>query len=132
MNSPTEPGTDQDQATPETPPVTAPTGKAAKAPKTAPAPGRWKVRLSHPESRKRVVFSSISERRARDWLMRRCPRAEEMYLETPAGGFYSYVVDRLNDDGTDAESWSGFDPDQYVPSGDVQSGVAAGNPDIEG
>ena len=56
-----------------------------------------------------------------------------MYLETPAGGTYSYVVDRINgDDGTDAEFWQGFDPENYVPAGSPQAAISAGNPDIEG
>jgi len=105
----------------------------APAPVKPKGPGYWKVRVSHPQSNKRTVFRSVSEKRARQWLMNRCPYGEEFYLESPAGHTESYVLNRSNEeDGTDAESWAPFNPEDYVPPGEQVPPGAAGWPDIEG
>ena len=96
-------------------------------------PGRWQVRVSHPVSNKRVVFSSISERRARQWLMNRAPRGEEMYLESPTGDTESYVIDRREGDyGEEVDEWQAFDPDAYNPQDVSVPPGTAGWPDVEG
>lgn len=76
---------------------------------------RWNVRLSHPHERKRVVFSSISEKRARRFIANRFPRGEEAYLEGPDGSTESYQHERTGPHGEDAEQWGEFDPEAYKP-----------------
>jgi hypothetical protein len=90
------------------------------------------VRVSHPASNKRIVFRSTSERRARQWLMNRAPRGEEFHLLKPDGTCESYVIGRLNDDGTDAEEWQDFDPEAYIPQEQQLPPGSAGWPDVEG
>jgi hypothetical protein len=77
--------------------------------------GRWQVRLSHPNERKRVVFSSVSERRARAHVQNRYPRGEEAYLEGPDGTTESYQHERTGPHGEDADQWASFDPETYQP-----------------
>ena len=76
---------------------------------------RWSVKLSHPTERRRRVFASISENRARAFLMRRFPRGSEAYLESPTGETYHYEQERQGENGSDAELWAPFDPDTYKP-----------------
>ena len=75
----------------------------------------WKVRLSHPNHHKRTVFRSISERRARNWLVTRCPRGSEMYLESPTGEMFHHEAERVGERGADADQWMPFDPETWVP-----------------
>lgn len=77
--------------------------------------GRWEVRLSHPGERKRRVFSTVSESRARTFLMRRYPRGSEAYLQSPDGTIESYEMERSGDFGVDAPQWMNFDPETYQP-----------------
>lgn len=106
---------------------------AKPAKKESSEPGRWQVRVSHPVSNKRVVFSSISERRARQWLMNRAPRGEEMYLESPDGETESYVIGRQEGEyGDDADEWQPFNPDDYMPQDVTVPPGTAGWPDVEG
>jgi len=79
------------------------------------SPGRWRVRLSHPHENKKVVFSSISEARARRFVANRYPRGEEAYLESPAGKTESYQHERTGPKGEDADQWADFDPEAYQP-----------------
>jgi hypothetical protein len=81
----------------------------------ASSPDRWQVKLSHPLERKRTVFSSVSEKRARAFLQNRYPRGEEAYLEGPDGYTESYQQERTGEHGEDAEPWQAFDPEAYVP-----------------
>lgn len=85
----------------------------------------FKVVLTHPDHNKKVVFRSLSERRARDFLVRRFPRGSEAHLVRPDGGTSSYETERqghqgndveLWDENFDASSWSG--PDSAVPPGE--------------
>lgn len=78
-------------------------------------PGFWRVRSSHPLDQKRVHFRSVSETRARTWLMNHAPRGSEMYLETPDGKFEHYEAERQGDYGIDAEPWAEFDPESWRP-----------------
>lgn len=107
-------------------------GSSNPADDVAPKAGYWKVRVSHPQSNKRTVFRTMSESRARTWLINRSPRGEEFYLESPDGTTESYVDVRHNTDGSDAPQWTPFDPQDYVPPGEAVPPGDAGWPDIEG
>lgn len=103
--------TDANETTP-----TATKGVAVKdTGKTGDTLERYKVRLSHPGDRKRVVFSSVSERRARRFIQNRYPRGEEAYLEKPDGTFESYQHERSGPRGEDVDQWGEFDPESYKP-----------------
>jgi len=78
-------------------------------------PQRWKVRLSHPLDMRKVVFSSISENRARRHIQNRYPRGEEAYLEGPDGTTESFQQERTGPKGEDADQWQPFNPDDYMP-----------------
>lgn len=78
------------------------------------APQFYRVHLTHPVHHKRVVFRSVSEKRARDWLIRRYPRGSEAYLAKPDGTFEHYEAERTGDKGQDAELWADFDPESWV------------------
>jgi hypothetical protein len=101
--------------------MTTPSKPAEKAPdkasakKNEPPTDRWQVRLSHPAERRKVVFSSVSESRARAYLQNRYPRGEEAYLEGPDGSTESYQHERTGEYGEDADKWAEFDPDKYKP-----------------
>lgn len=96
------------------------------------SPGRWSVHSTHPVDRKRRLFSSVSERRAKAWVERRCPRGEEMYLRAPTGETFSYVAERQGDNGTDAEQWVSFDPDTWIPPAEQEPPGQSAWGDIEG
>ena len=98
-------------------PTSSATDKSSTKTSTKPdeGPQRWKVRLSHPLENKRVVFSSVSENRARRFLQNRYPRGEEAYLELPAGVTESYQHERTGPRGEDASQWDAFDPAAYIP-----------------
>jgi len=71
--------------------------------KTDEGPGRWQVKLSHPNERGRTVFTSVSESRARQHVERKYPRGSEAYLVSPDGKAESYEHERQGDYGTDAD-----------------------------
>lgn len=95
-------------------------------------PGRFQVRLSHPNERKKVVFSSISEKRARNFIANRYPRGSEAYLETPSGTFEHYEAERSGPHGEDAEQWGEFDPESYRPPEEQSPPGEAAWQDVEG
>lgn len=76
---------------------------------------RFKVKLSHPLERRKTVFSSVSEARARRFIVNRFPRGTEAYLEAPDGTTESYQQERTGPYGEDADQWAPFDPDSYQP-----------------
>src|SRR5215831_6114266 len=78
--------------------------------KDAPPTARWKVRLSHPLERRKVVFSSVSEARARARIVNNYPRGTEAYLESPDGVTEAYQQERTGPYGEDADQWQPFDP----------------------
>src|ERR1041385_2227903 len=88
--------------------------KPAKA-DSGPPTARWKVRLSHPLERRKVVFSSVSEARARNRIVNNYPRGTEAYLEGPDGTTEAYQHERTGPYGEDAEQWAPFNPDDYQP-----------------
>lgn len=95
-------------------------------------PERYQVRLSHPLDRKRVVFSSISEKRARAYVQNHYPRGSEAYLEKPDGSFEHYEGERTGPHGEDAEQWGEFDPESYKPPEEQQPPGEAAWQDVEG
>jgi hypothetical protein len=115
-----------------TPTRTQPQAEKSPAKKDDETPGRWQVRLSHPSERKRVVFSSISERRARRFVANRYPRGSEAYLESPDGKFEHYEQERTGPHGEDAEQWGEFDPESYKPPEEQAPPGEAAWQDVEG
>jgi hypothetical protein len=81
----------------------------------SPPTDRWKVKLSHPRDNSRVVFSTVSESRARRHVMNRFPRGSEAYIEAPDGTAESYEHERQSPYGEDVDKWAPFDPNAYVP-----------------
>jgi hypothetical protein len=90
-------------------------GNSATDKPSGPPTDRWLVKLSHPLERSRVVFSSVSENRARKFIANRFPRGEEAYLEGPGGVTESYQHERTGPYGEDADQWAPFDPTKYQP-----------------
>lgn len=99
---------------------------ATAAPVKAPKPDAvqfYKVTLTHPTLMGRVVFRSVSEKRAREFIERRYPRGSEAHLVTPTGDTYSYETERTGPKGTDADAWGPFDPSEWVaPEASVPPG----------
>jgi hypothetical protein len=87
--------------------------------------GRYKVRLTHPQERRRVVFSSVSESRARKHIATRYPRGTEAYLETPDGKTEHYEHERQGEYGSDADQWAPFDIESYRPPEETESPVSS-------
>lgn len=78
-------------------------------------PKFWRVISSHPQDMGRVLFRSVSERRARAWLERHVPRGEEAHLKSPDGKYESYVAERAGPRGEDLDQWQPFDPASWKP-----------------
>jgi len=72
------------------------------------------VKMTHPQNHGRVVFRSVSEKRAKTWVENHYPRGSEAYLETPAGKTFHYEAERAGEQGADVDSWSAFDPESWV------------------
>lgn len=95
-------------------------------------PQFFKVRLSHPSSNKRIVFRSVSEKRARTWVQNRFPRGSEAYLEKPDGTFESFEAERAGENGTDADQWADFDPATWQPPEEAVAPGQSAWADVEG
>lgn len=95
-------------------------------------PGRWRVRSSFPTDRKRVLFSSISESRAKRFIVNRFPRGEEAYLEAPDGSTQSYAEERADDYGVEVEKWTAFDPETWRPPEEQEAPGQSAWGDVEG
>lgn len=90
--------------------------KAKKVDSATGKPSFWRVVLTHPNHNGKTVFRSISETRARLWLVNHCPRGSEMHLVGPDGSTHSYEHERVGENGNDAERWdSFFDPAEWIP-----------------
>ena len=61
----------------------------------------------------RVLFSSVSESRAKAWLVSHCPRGSHFFLSTPDGGMFAYEAERTGIQGEDADPWAEFDRNAY-------------------
>jgi hypothetical protein len=113
-------------------PTTKPSPPAAKtASQPSPPTDRYKVRLSHPLSQRRVVFSSISENRARRFVENRFPRGEEAYLELPDGSTEAYQAERSGPYGEDVDLWAPFDPDSWKPPEEAEAPGQSAWADVE-
>lgn len=73
------------------------------------------VKNTHPDLHKRIKYRSVSEKRARAWLIAHYPRGSEAYLELPDGTTEHYEHERSGDYGMDIEQWVPFDPDSWIP-----------------
>lgn len=78
-----------------------------------PAPPRYKVIVSNNMTGDRVLFSSVSESRAKTWIESHCPRGSHFFLLMPDGSKLSYEAERTGVQGEDAEPWAEFDRDAY-------------------
>jgi hypothetical protein len=97
-----------------------------------PPTARWKVKLSHPLDRRKQVFSTVSESRARNFIANRYPRGEEAYLEGPDGTTESYQAERAGPYGEDMDQWQPFDPDSYKPPEEQEPPGQSAWQDVEG
>lgn len=95
-------------------------------------PGWYYVKLSHPAERKRVVFRSVSEKRARAHIENRYPRGSEAYLEKPDGSTESFENERQGEHGTDADPWAAFDVEAYKPPDEAPAPGTSAWGDVEG
>lgn len=87
------------------------TGKDAKAS----APQRYRVVVSLKTAGDRVLFSSVSEKRARKYVEEHCPRGSHFFVLSPDGSMHSYEHERHTGgpQGEDVEVWQPFDRDAY-------------------
>jgi hypothetical protein len=87
----------------------------ASAPKKDDAPPRFKVVSSFPTDLGKVLFSTISEKRARAFIMNRFPRGEEAHLVLPDGSTEAFQQERTGPRGEDADQWAPFDAEAWRP-----------------
>lgn len=73
------------------------------------------VKLTHPNHHKKIVFRSLSEARARNFIQNRFPRGEEVFLEHPDGRMESYSHERQGELGVEDDKWKEFDPNTWIP-----------------
>lgn len=88
--------------------------------KAAPPTERFKVISSFPTDMGRVLFSSVSEKRARQFIVNRFPRGEEAYLELPDGSTEAFQNERSGPYGEDADQWAPFDPESWKPPAQME------------
>jgi hypothetical protein len=79
------------------------------------APPRYKVIVSNSLAGDRVLMSSVSEKRARNYVEQKCPRGQHFFVQSPDGTMSSYEQERLTGgaQGEDVEAWQDFDRDAY-------------------
>jgi hypothetical protein len=114
---------------PETAPDGSNSGNGAAA--AGPPTDRYRVRLSHPLDRRRIVFSSVSANRARKFVANRFPRGSEAYLELPDGSAEHYEHERTGPYGEDVDQWQPFDPDSYKPPEEAEPPGQSAWADVE-
>lgn len=61
----------------------------------------------------RVLFRSVSEKRARAWLETHAPRGSDILLSKPDGTYESYEAERTGEKGADVDTWQPYDPSDY-------------------
>lgn len=78
-------------------------------------PPRYKVIVSDPNARDRVLFSSVSEKRARKYVEDNCPRGQHFFVQNPDGSMWSYEHERHTGgpQGEDIDVWQEFDRNSY-------------------
>jgi hypothetical protein len=62
----------------------------------------------------RVLFRSVSEKRARKWLEDHAPRGGDILLSKPDGNYETYAQERTGEKGADVDLWQPFDPQDYT------------------
>ena len=79
------------------------------------APPRYRVVVSNNMAGDRVLFSSVSQTRAKAWIEGHCPRGSHSFLLAPDGSMSSYEAERLTGgpQGEDLEAWQPFDRQAY-------------------
>jgi hypothetical protein len=80
------------------------------------APEWFRVVLTHPSMNGRIVFRSLSEKRARKWVEDHFPRGSEVHLVSPAGKTESFEAERTGEHGADVPQWADFNPEDWVPA----------------
>jgi hypothetical protein len=82
---------------------------------TKKGPDRYKVVVSLKTAGDRVLFSSVSQKRAMKWIEDHCPRGSHFHLLMPDGTTMSYEHERHTGgpQGEDIEAWQPFDRDEY-------------------
>jgi hypothetical protein len=107
--------------------------KDRKASAASNAPGFWYVRVANPNANKRALFRSVSESRARAWMMAHVPTGEEEYLESPDGSTETYMKGRLDGEyGVEAEEWQSYDPSSYEQKSNLDQPGQSAWADAEG
>jgi hypothetical protein len=76
-------------------------------------PPRYRVIVSNNMAGDRVLFSSVSEKRAMAWIEGHCPRGSHFFLLSPDGTMRAYEAERSGVQGEDAEPWAEFDRAAY-------------------
>jgi hypothetical protein len=78
-------------------------------------PKRFRVIVSVKTAGDRVLFSSVSAKRARKWIEDHCPRGSHFFLSCPDGSMLSYEHERHSGgpQGEDIDPWQEFDRDAY-------------------
>jgi|SRR5215469_4894890 len=76
-------------------------------------PDRYKVIVSNNFTGDRVLFSSVSENRARAYVEKNCPRGSHFFVLSPDGSMHAYEAERTDPQGGDVEQWAEFDRDAY-------------------
>lgn len=79
-------------------------------------PERYKVVVSNALAGDRVLFSSVSKKRAMAHVERTCPRGSHHFLLNPDGSMESYEHERLTGGPQGEEydtGWAPFDRDAY-------------------
>ena len=79
------------------------------------SPQWYRVISSFAEDRGRVLFRTVSERRARAFVQNRFPRGSEAHLALPDGSYESYEAERQGEHGQDADPWGPIDPESWKP-----------------
>src|SRR2546430_1095064 len=93
---------------------------------------RWKVRSSFPIDQKKVLFNSVSEKRARRFIVNRFPRGEEAYLESPTGETTAYQHERTGPSGEDVAEWPPCDRISWLPPAEMAPPGESAWADVEG
>jgi hypothetical protein len=78
-------------------------------------PARYKVVVSFKGAGDRVLFSSVSETRAKRYIEQNCPRGSHFFLLAPDGSMSSFEHERNTGGpkGEDVETWQPFDREAY-------------------
>lgn len=81
----------------------------------AKGPDRFRVIVSNNMAGDRTLFSSVSEKRARNYVEDKCPRGQHFFVLSPNGDMHSYEAERLTGgpQGEDVEAWQVFDRAAY-------------------